>query len=304
MSSLRERILGRLDEMGASPKRALGQNFLVSEGAIERILRAAKGAGGPPPAAIIEVGPGLGSLTDAILEWGISVVLIELDRAFAEYWRSRQPSAPEPGASSAIAAKPYSVIEADALALDWSSLQLPEGSLLLSNLPYQISSSLVIERSLAPCGISRMVLMFQKEVAQRLVARAKTPEYGLLTVIAQAFWDVRSLFEAGPRDFYPPPSVASRVVEFRRSEPIDRRGRPCPGIDRAAFLRFVKSAFSHRRKLMARNLASGFFAGDPGGAGRVAQGLAELGLSAAQARAEELDPAAFVSLFQATQARP
>ena len=266
-------------ELGAEPKRSLGQNFLISETAISRILLAARGTGLPPPPAIVEIGPGLGSLTEGLLALGPPLVLIELDQTFCVYWRGRL--AERDGDR---------LFEADALRLDWATLALPEGALLVANLPYQISSSLAIERSVAPHGVTRMVLMFQREVGQRLLAKPSTPDYGLLTAVTQAFWDIRLVLEAGPRDFYPPPNVASRVLEFRaKSDP--------PPIDRARFLKFVKAAFAHRRKLMARNLAQGFLGGTK--SEQMAVNLAEMGFSATTTRAEELSPEEFVLLFQA-----
>ena len=268
----RDKIMNRLRELGVEPKRSLGQNFLVSDAAIQRILLASSAS--PIAGAVVEVGPGLGSLTDGLLELGRPVILIELDREFAAAWRAR------------LDETQGRVVEADALALNWKDLCLPAGSFLASNLPYQISSSLVIERSVSPCGIDRMILMFQKEVAQRLMARHRTSEYGLLTAIAQTFWDVRFVLEAGPRDFHPAPRVASRVLEFR--------ALPDPGLaDRKKFLTFAKAAFAHRRKLVARNLAS-FAASES-----VAQGLLALGHDPQRARAEELAPSELVALFRA-----
>ena len=278
--TLRDRVLAQLAVAQAQPKRSLGQNFLVSETAIARILQAARGVG-EVPRAVVEVGPGLGSLTEELLQLPSKICLIELDRDFAALWRTRLEG--RAGAS---------VIEADALKLDWSTLGLDEGALLVSNLPYQISSSLVIERSIAPCGIARMILMFQKEVAQRLMARPKTPEYGLLTAVAQAFWDIRMVLEAGPRDFYPPPKVASRVLEFRAKP-------PAAVTDRALFLRFVKAAFAHRRKLMSRNLSQGYFGGRAESPAAIAAAMADLGFNATQTRAEELSAEQFQLLHQA-----
>jgi 16S rRNA (adenine1518-N6/adenine1519-N6)-dimethyltransferase len=266
----REQILEKLKEMGVEPKRSLGQNFLVADQTIEKILFAAKQY---VKDSIIEVGPGLGALTDGLLEFGKKTLLIELDRDFSKYWRD----------------KGIEVIEADALQVDWKTLALPEGTLLVSNLPYQISSSVVVDRSVEPAGVSTMILMFQKEVAQRLVAKAKTKDYGLLTVIAQTFWDVRFLVEAAPGAFYPQPNVASRVLTFRRQEPKDLQ-------DPNQFLKFVKAAFAQRRKLLTKNLLTGFFNGDKSKAAAIEKGLQEIG-AAPMARAEELDPAQFVRLY-------
>jgi 16S rRNA (adenine1518-N6/adenine1519-N6)-dimethyltransferase len=228
LSSKRAEIIEKLKAMGAEPKRSLGQNFLVSSHVIDKIVTAVQAG---DPVALVEVGPGLGALTEGLSQLNKPLLLLELDRRFAGHWRSRG----------------FKVIEGDALALDWGTLGLVPGTTLVSNLPYQISSSLVIERSIAPYGVSRMILMFQKEVAQRLMARARTKDYGLLSVIAQTFWDIRLLLEAGPSDFYPPPNVASRVLVFSEARP---EGMKDPG----EFLRFCKAAFAQRRKLMVKNL--------------------------------------------------
>lgn len=268
--SRKDVLLAKLRELGADPKRSLGQNFLVAEHVIDKIVTAAKLT---PSHAILEIGPGLGALTEGLLGLGRPFRAIELDTRFAKMWRDRG----------------VEVTEADALALDWSSLGLHPGTLLVSNLPYQISSSLVIERSIDPAGVTRMILMFQKEVAQRLVAKSGTKEYGLLTVIAQSFWSVRLLLEAGPGDFYPPPNVASRVLLFQREEPANLKAPE-------RFLAFVKAGFAHRRKLLARNLVDGWFGGEKSKLADIEAALAEIG-KGPQARAEELDPAQFQRLY-------
>lgn len=264
----RERLEKRKLELGHDPKRSLGQNFLVADHVIEKILLA---AALHPANAILEVGPGLGALTDGLKDIpSPRFLLVELDRGLAAYW----------------AKQGFEVVEADALQLDWSTLQLPAGTLLVSNLPYQIAASLVIERSLRPDGVDRMLLMFQKEVAHRLLARAGSEDYGLLTVIAQAYWQVGFLLEAGPRDFWPAPKIASRVVSFRRlSRPFEKDSQD------EAFLKFVKAAFAQRRKLLSKNLGV-LMPPD-----QVRQYLESEGLPAT-ARAEELTPQQFLSLFK------
>lgn len=273
-SSRRDELLSKLKAMGVEPKRSLGQNFLVAEHVIDKIVTAAKLT---PSSAILEIGPGLGALTEGLMALGRPFRVIELDSRFAQAWRERG----------------LEVVEADALALDWSTLALPADTLLVSNLPYQISSSLVIERSIDPAGIGKMILMFQKEVAQRLVARPATKEYGLLTVIAQSFWNVRLLLEAGPGDFYPPPNVASRVLLFSREAPQDM-------VAPERFLAFAKAGFAHRRKLLARNLVDGWLRGEKGKLKDIEAALAEIG-KGPMARAEELDPAQFQRLYSRLQ---
>lgn len=241
----RERLLEKIRASGQGPKRALGQNFLISDHVIDRILMYAAGttAANTPagkPSAIIEIGPGLGALTEGLIEItqkaAIPFQVIELDRDFAANWR----------------AAGVSVTEADALQVDWSGLGLSAGSRLVSNLPYQISSSLVIDRSVEPFGITSMILMFQKEVAQRIAARPGSEHFGLLTVIAQNGWTIDTVCDAGAQDFFPPPRVASRVLRFqRRADAPDTQ-------EFAAFLKFAKAAYAHRRKLIASNLAGSF----------------------------------------------
>lgn len=253
---LTSELLIKLESLGLSPKKSLGQNFLVSKNVIDKILKSAQEFSAE---TLIEVGPGLGSLTEGLLQRGCPLLLLELDHVFARYWRERG----------------ISVIEGDALRWDWNQVKEPESTLLVSNLPYQISSSLVIDRSMSTSPLMGMVLMFQKEVAERIVAKPKTEQYGLLSVIAQNFWNIEFVTEAGPKDFYPPPRVASRVLKWTPKK--DYEG------DAQDFLTLVKVGFSHRRKYLLSNLKS------------LGQGSSDFWLSAfdqlglsQQVRAEEL----------------
>lgn len=224
--SLVEKVKQHLLALGGSPKRALGQNFLVSEHVIEKIL---KQAAEFKPQDIVEVGPGLGALTEGLRALTPNLQVIELDSAFAEHWRKQG----------------VNVTEQDALQVDWEKLTSGKKILFVSNLPYQISSSIVIERCLGPDNIFAMILMFQKEVAQRLMASPKSSSYGMLSVVAQASWTIRTLLEAGTKDFYPSPKIASRVLVFeRKSTPFDR----------IILLKVTKAAFAQRRKLLSKNL--------------------------------------------------
>lgn len=267
--NLRAEVLRRLEKMDVNPKRSLGQNFLIDEGVVEKIIRSVETT---KSRQIVEIGPGVGSLTDSLINLGVPLILIELDRSFAGYWRERE----------------LRVVEGDALRIQWQDLDLISPTLLVSNLPYQISTSLVVDRCFAPIEITEMILMFQKEVAQRLTSSPRTKEYGMLSVIAQLFWQIRGVGEAGPKCFYPPPKVASRVLHFQRREEGSIR------LDRQ-FLQFVKAAFSYRRKIIWKNLTSEY--GKFGLSMEEAIDLgSRLGLGRTL-RAEELTPEDFKHLY-------
>jgi 16S rRNA (adenine1518-N6/adenine1519-N6)-dimethyltransferase len=255
-------LKSRLEQMGLQPKKAFGQNFLVNQMVIHKIIEEVKRH---KFTDLLEIGPGLGALTEKLFAENLKPTLIELDRDLIDYWKTQQAS----------------VIDGDAIQLDWSSLNLKPDSLLVSNLPYQISTHIVIDRCLGPKELKWMVLMFQKEVAQRLTGAPRTKEYGTLSVMAQLHFSLRKVSDAGPKDFFPPPKVASRVLFFER--------KPDPGLGEP-FLKFVKRAFANRRKLLTKNIGDIVTVDD----------LKALGLSE-KARAEELSPEQFKSLFLKTQ---
>jgi 16S rRNA (adenine1518-N6/adenine1519-N6)-dimethyltransferase len=269
MSTARQRLHEVQEALGIEAKRSLGQNFLVSDHVIEKIIAKVRAYA---PASLIEIGPGPGALTYFLRQMGVPFTVIELDRVLSEYWRGQG----------------VTVVEADALRLDWRPFFADGGPrVLVSNLPYQISSSIVIDRSLDLNGFDHMVLMFQKEVAQRIAAKAQTENYGMLTVIAQTFWKTETVTEAGPRDFDPAPRVASRVLAFSRRETVVKNPK--------AYLTFVKVAFAQRRKLLKKNITS--LCIQKGLAeGELIGWLGEMGFKET-ARAEELTPEDFVKLY-------
>lgn len=274
-------IKKRLLEMGAAPKKSLGQNFLVSERCIQQIV---KSAASYDADLMIEVGPGLGSLTDDLMKLGKKFLVIELDRAFADYWRNRG----------------LEVIEGDALRIKWDTLlsEAPEGrKLLVSNLPYQISSSIVIDRSIDAKPLDVMILMFQKEVAQKIASK-NGDDYGLLTVIAQSFWQTELLLEAAPQEFYPAPQIASRVLVFKaRPYPSGLQESDAVWTEKTkkTYLNFVKQGFAQRRKFLVSNL-SGFYSTKEEAHERLGKALEQLGFDA-KVRGETLKPEQWVRLF-------
>ncbi len=264
----RARLMQRLEELQHTAKKSLGQNFLISDLVITKILQKVELQ---KPQKIIEIGPGLGALTEGLLEMKLPLQLIEMDYNFANYWKNRG----------------CDLIQGDALQLDWAPISSSQTA-LVSNLPYQISSSIVIERSLDQSPLAFMVLMFQKEVAQRIQAPARREDYGMLSVIAQNFWKVEIVSEAGPKDFQPPPKIASRVLFFKPLETSIT--------DRKFFLRLVKEAFKQRRKLLKSNL-KGFLHDHGVPENDFLDWLAQHELKET-ARAEELSPKLFKELYE------
>jgi len=264
----RQRLQRVLSEIGPEAKKSLGQHFLVNDLVISRMLEKTKSLDFQH---IIEIGPGPGALTELLLQLDKSYLAIELDHRICNYWRNLG----------------IEVIEEDALKVNWSPLYRGPKNLLISNLPYQISASIVIDRSLDKEGPDHMILMFQKEVAQRVRGEPRGEHYGILSVIAQSFWEIEMVSEAGPGDFDPPPKVASRVLYFKK------RATPLAAED---FLFLVKQSFQQRRKLLRKNLGV-YLQKVKKTEADLESWLTAQGLSP-MARAEELSVAQFQKLFQ------
>jgi len=256
---------------GLDARKRLGQHFLLDLNLTRRIARAATPL---DQGTTIEVGPGPGGLTRALLlEGAARVVAIEVD-----------PRALDALAELEAAAQGrLQVIQADALTVDPAALG-PAPRRIVANLPYNISTPLLVRWLQAADAIADMVLMFQKEVVDRLVAAPRSKDYGRLSVIAQHVCEVRRLFDVPPSAFVPPPKVTSSVARLT-PRPSDQRLA-----DLAPLERVTAAAFGQRRKMLRGSL-SGIFA-DPV---PVLQGL---GLSPT-ARAEELSVADFVRLARA-----
>ncbi len=258
---------------GLRPKKSLGQNFLHDLNLTTRIARAAE----PLEATtVVEVGPGPGGLTRALLALGARrVVAIERDtRAIAAL---QEVAAYYPGR--------LDIVEGDALEADYDALLGPERAAIVANLPYNVGTALLIQWLTVepwPPFYDQMVLMFQREVAERIVARVGDDAYGRLAVLAGWRTEAKILFDVAPSAFVPPPSVTSSVV---RLVPIER---PIP-CDAAHLQRVTEAAFGQRRKMLRQSLKS--LAVD------TAALLANAGIEPT-ARAEEIDVAGFVALAQ------
>jgi 16S rRNA (adenine1518-N6/adenine1519-N6)-dimethyltransferase len=223
------------------PKKRFGQNFLRDQSVVERILSAAGvDAGG----RVLEIGPGLGALTERLLERGAEMTVMEVDRELAARLEERH----EPR---------LTVHQGDALRLDWEALLFAPPYRLVANLPYNISSQILFKILDHHRLFSRLVLMFQKEVGDRICAAPGGRDYGILSVFCQLWFDVKRVTVVHPGAFFPPPKVQSVVLCF---EPL--AAPRVPVADEAFFRRVVKGAFAQRRKTLRNALVgAGFAAG-------------------------------------------
>jgi 16S rRNA (adenine1518-N6/adenine1519-N6)-dimethyltransferase len=260
---------------GLVAKRGLSQNFLVNRGAVSQIAGLAAAA---PARRVIEIGPGLGTLTAELLSRGVEVVAVERDPEMCAVLEAELGGAPG-----------FTLVQADAVELDYAA-HLGEGpAAVCGNLPYGITGPLL--RRFADLDVPglRIVVMLQLEVAQRIVAPAGDRRRGALTVLLDARFESRLALRLSPGSFHPRPKVSSAVVVMTR-----RTALLTAGIDLQVFDAAVKAAFSARRKMMRNALA--------GGLGVSTDRAEELCRSAGidpKARAEQLDTAAFVALAAA-----
>ncbi|MBF0283668.1 MAG: 16S rRNA (adenine(1518)-N(6)/adenine(1519)-N(6))-dimethyltransferase RsmA [Magnetococcales bacterium] len=232
-------IVAFLKARGVQPNRRLGQNFLVDEGTSRRIAQA---SGASPEARVVEIGPGAGSLTLPLLELAGRVTVIEKDRTLTPLLRERVAGVGE-----------LTLLEADALTVDY--LQLAEtlgGPLTLAaNLPYNISTPILLHLLEQRRAFQSMTLMFQKEVATRLTAPPGGKEYGILSVYCACWTLPRRVMTLPPGAFYPAPQVDSAVVRFDiLAEP------PFPMTDESLFRQVVRAAFAQRRKTLGNALSA------------------------------------------------
>jgi 16S rRNA (adenine1518-N6/adenine1519-N6)-dimethyltransferase len=252
------------------PRKRFGQHFLTNPRILSRIVEALHPA---PGQSVLEIGPGQGALTSALVESGAKVTAIEVDRDLAPLVREKFPM--------------VEVVEGDALELDWHGVMGREPFLLTGNIPYNITSPL-LDKALLPPRPQRIVFLVQKEVADRITASSGSSDYGALTVGIQTVAAAERLFKVSAGAFNPPPKVDSAVV---RLTPL--AARLIADHEVAGFRRFVTGLFGFRRKQLLRGLRE--LTHWP--ADRVSAVIADLGVEPT-ARAEVLEPAQFVALFR------
>ena len=249
-------------------RKRFGQHFLVDQGVIEAIVRAIAPR---PGEALVEIGPGLGALTQPLLERCGALTVIELDRDLAARWRQRQG---------------VTVVESDVLTVDFQALGDAAGQALrvVGNLPYNISTPILFHLLAVAHRVRDQHFMLQREVVARMAAGPGGKDYGRLSVMLQWRYAIEALFDVAPSAFDPPPRVDSAIV---RMLPL----AVPPVLDQARLQALVALAFSQRRKLLRHTLG---------------RWLDEQGLGGSfdvQRRAEEVSVAEYVALAQSLPAR-
>ena len=274
------RVAELLERHGLRPSRALGQNFVADPNTVRRIARLA--AVGPGD-RVLEIGPGLGSLTLALVETGATVTAVEADRHLIPALEEVLAELPDADRAR------VRLVPADAMTVDWADLLGSEpGWVLVANLPYNISTPLIADLLDSVPVIGRMLVMVQREAGERLVARPGDDQYGAVWVKV-AYWAEASIAGRVPAAvFQPRPNVESVLVDIRR--------RPEPAVDPAVvaaaeLFGLVRAGFATRRKMLRRSLA-----------GRVEPPAFEAAGVSPEGRAEDLDVAAWGRLAAAVRA--
>lgn len=259
-----------LDERGIRLTKSLGQNFLHDAHQLERIVRA---AALQPADHVLEIGPGLGPLTERLLARAGQVLAVEKDERLVEVLRLRFVNEPR-----------LTLVHDDALewlrrgGRNWHSWKV------VSNLPYSVASPILVDLAGAPTCPERMVVTLQLEVARRLIAGTDAEDYGVLSLLVQLRYRPGELFRIPPGCFFPEPEVDSGCVTLLR--------RDCELLspdERQVFKRLVKQAFSQRRKMMLKLLKQDW------PAERLTAAFAHLGLDE-KVRAEKVSLEQFVEL--------
>jgi 16S rRNA (adenine1518-N6/adenine1519-N6)-dimethyltransferase len=231
----RREITELLERHGLSPSRALGQNFLADPNTVRRIVRLAQVSPGDP---VVEIGPGVGSLTTALAEAGAAVTAVELDRHLL------------PVLEEVVGPLGVRVVHADALEADWDDLLAGhERWSLVANLPYNVGTTIVLQLLDDVPAIETMLVMVQREVGERLAAPPGSGAYGIPSV-KLALWATAAVVgRVPPTVFVPAPKVESVLVRIRRLP------EPAVDVDSDELMALVRRAFGQRRKMLRRSLA-------------------------------------------------
>ena len=213
----------------------LGQNFLIKRGIVDEIVHAAELTPGEP---VLEVGPGIGTLTQGLAQSGADVTAIELDRRLLEVLDTTLASYDN-----------VRIVHGDVLKLDVPTIMNHKPFKVVANLPYYITTPIIMSLLESKLPIERLVVMVQKEVALRMVAKPGTKDYGALSVAVQYYTEPDVVLDVPPKSFLPAPAVTSSVIRciLRNKPPVDV-------IDEKLFFRVVKAGFAQRRKTFSNTM--------------------------------------------------
>lgn len=213
----------------------LGQNFLIKRGIVDEIVHAAELTPGEP---VLEVGPGIGTLTQGLAQSGADVTAIELDRRLLEVLDTTLASYDN-----------VRIVHGDVLKLDVPTIMNHKPFKVVANLPYYITTPIIMSLLESKLPIECLVVMVQKEVALRMVAQPGTKDYGALSVAVQYYTEPDIVLDVPPKSFLPAPAVTSSVIRcvLRDKPPVDV-------IDEKLFFRVVKAGFAQRRKTFANTM--------------------------------------------------
>ena len=267
------------------PKSRLGQNFLRDQQAIHRIVSA---LGDCSDRTVVEIGPGQGAITRELVQKAGSLIAVEVDRELAVRLSEMfsQGTAGEHGAAKNNRLRVENI---DVLWFDFAKASATAGEKLIvaGNLPYYITSPILMKLAEQSAVLDRAVLMVQREVADRVTARPGSRDYGLLSVAVQLHGPVEALFTLPPGAFSPPPEVHSTVFRWRFEPQFEALE-----VDRSPFLLFLRQVFALKRKTLANNLRAAGYAADliPGA-------IMTAGIDA-KARAEALPIDALAALWR------
>lgn len=218
------------------PKQSLGQNFLIDTNVAEKIVRSLSLT---PADHVLEIGPGQGSLTRLIVAKVAKLIAVELDQRLVSLLADQFETA-----------KNFQLIHADFMQLDIESLAGPDNKLrIVGNVPYNISSQIIFKVIENRNVVKDMTLMLQREVAQRIVAKPDTKDYGILSVISQAYTNVDVLFKVSRHVFSPAPNVDSAIVHWSFDSELSRTIK-----NEIFFRQIVRKAFAQRRKMLRNSL--------------------------------------------------
>jgi 16S rRNA (adenine1518-N6/adenine1519-N6)-dimethyltransferase len=274
--------------MAAKPK--LGQNFLRDPQAIRRIVAA---LGDLTGRTVVEIGPGKGAITEGLSAHAGRLIAVETDRELA--WILQERFSPEKGHPN------VSVLRQDILGFDFAGaakvaeldaavLNKTPRLLVVGNLPYYITSPILLHLAASAASLDRAVLMVQREVADRVTAKPGSRDYGLLSVTLQLYGSTESLFTLPPEAFSPPPEVHSTVFRWHFAPRFATLG-----VEEAPFIRLLKQSFAQKRKTLANNLRA---------AGHSSEKVAEVFSStriSPQIRAEALAVEELAAIWNALQ---